>query len=131
MRFLLDTHPIIWDILGDPRLGQETKAILFSREAAIWMSAVSVWEIATKVSVGKLRLGRSLNEVVEWAARRIRSQHLPITVAHALALADLPLHHKDPFDRILVAQARVEGLTIVTADEALFRYDVPTLDARK
>jgi PIN domain nuclease of toxin-antitoxin system len=131
MRLLPDTHTILWDFLDDPRLGQEAKRIIFSRQSSLWLSAASVWEIATKVSIGKLDLGQSLAEFLKQATERLKLRHLPVRAGHAVAISGMPLHHKDPFDRMLIAQAQFEGLTIVTADEAFSKYDVPILDARK
>ncbi len=131
MKLLPDTHTILWDFLDDPRLGDETKRIIFSRQSSLWISAASVWEIATKVSIGKLNLGQSLAEFLQQATERLKLRHLPVRAGHAVAVSDMPLHHKDPFDRMLVAQAQLEGLTIITADDTLFKYDVPILDARK
>jgi PIN domain nuclease of toxin-antitoxin system len=131
MNVLPDTHTILWDFLGDPRLGEASKQILFSRESSIRVSAVSIWEIAMKVSLGKLSLGRPIEEFMERVARHLHFRHLPMTAAHAVAVSRLPFHHKDPFDRMLIAQAQFEGLTIVTADEEFSKYDVPVLDARR
>ena len=121
MKVLPDTHTLLWYLLGDPRVGDQTKEILFSRESSIWVSAVSIWEIALKVSLGKLSLQRSIEEFLEQAAGRIHFQHLPMTAMHAVAVSRLPFHHKDPFDRMLIAQVRLEGLTLITADETLFQ----------
>jgi PIN domain nuclease of toxin-antitoxin system len=124
VRLLLDTNVLIWWLEESPRLGKETRDAI-TGELEIMVSAVSAFEIAAKVAVGKLRAPGDL-------AVQITEQtmiELPVTVRHGLAVGQLPMHHRDPFDRLLIAQARCEGLTIVTADRAFAAYDVPVLPA--
>jgi PIN domain nuclease of toxin-antitoxin system len=127
-RILLDTHVWLWWFAGDKRLGPETTALI-KAAAQVRFSAASAWEIAIKRSIGKLVM-RSEVDVSRELARDGFSE-LPISIAHADALRSLPNPHRDPFDRMLVAQAQVEGLAIVTADAAIAQYDVPIVDARR
>lgn len=125
MRLLLDTHVVLWALTDDPSLSRDGRAAISEGRNQIFMSAVSAWEMSIKRSLGKLRVPDDL--VAQLG--RARVDHLDVTVAHALAVGDLPHHHRDPFDRLLVAQAMVAGLTLVTRDAEIRRYDVPTLMA--
>lgn len=123
MKLLLDTHALIWFLDRDERLGESAKRHLTDDTNRVLLSAVVVWEISLKRSLGKLAfpddyLGQLLGEGV---------QSLPINVAHAAAVEHLPWHHRDPFDRMLIAQASVEGAAVVTRDEAMQPYDVATI----
>ena len=119
MAYLLDTHVLIWDTLGDPRLWDEHRLIMNSDER-LFVSVASLWEIEVKIKVGKLALNEEFSEGVLQDPFEI----LSIDPAHALAAGRLPLHHRDSFDRMLVAQAQIEGLSILSADPALRAYDV-------
>ena len=127
---LLDTHVLIWWLEQSPRLGPETKKTLLSPSARPAVSAASIWEMSVKAAIGRLHLVDPLETWVpklrEWGV-----QELPISFEHATAVGNLPLYHNDPFDRMLVAQAQCEGLTIVTADPAITAYEVRTIDASK
>lgn len=127
MRLLLDTNVLLWWLAGGARLGaQAYNAIADARNVA-FVSAASGWEIAIKVGLGKLDVPP---DVAAWLPAEIDSQrfsHLPIALRHALAVEQLPLHHRDPFDRVLIAQAQLEGLTIVTGDEQMTACSVPLI----
>ncbi|HCA86489.1 MAG TPA: PIN domain nuclease [Streptomyces sp.] len=123
MRLLLDTHVVLWWLADNPELSGELKDTL-DREADAYVSAVSPWEIAIKQSIGKLRGPDDLAERV----RDSEFNRLPVTAAHAVRAGRLPMHHKDPFDRMLVAQAQAEGLTLVTRDKWVQQYGVPLLE---
>lgn len=125
MRLLLDTNALIWALLDDPSLTREARAAIGERGNHVAVSAASIWEISIKHRAGKLR--PPVDDVVGDLARRFSM--LPITAEHAWAAGQLPLHHRDPFDRILVAQAQLEGLTIVTRDPKIARYQVAILPA--
>jgi PIN domain nuclease of toxin-antitoxin system len=122
VKLLLDTHILIWALEGRTLL-PEASARIANRSSTVYVSAASAWEIAIKRALGKLRAPDDLEEQV----RRARFVPLPVTIAHGLAVGTLPDLHADPFDRLLVAQARVEGLTLVTRDARLHAYDVSVL----
>ena len=125
MKVLVDTHVALWALSGDPRLSRRGRAILDgSVSASRFLSLASVYEIAVKVSIGKLALGKPLPALYAAFATDLGLVQLPISSAHCVALATLPMHHRDQFDRMLVAQAREEGLALVTADPLLSAYDV-------
>lgn len=124
MRLLLDTHVVLWLLLGERhRVGPVATAALQDSAEGVLLSAVSVWEIAIKRSLGKL----SLEDRWLSALHALDLDHLPVTSTHAAAVESLPWLHRDPFDRMLVAQSRVEEATLVTADVAIARYEVATL----
>jgi PIN domain nuclease of toxin-antitoxin system len=130
MSLLLDTHVLIWWLEDSRRVGAHTRAQLSHRTASIWVSAVSIWEISIKTGLGRLKVKKTGPEsIVALIDRGV--QMLPIDFRHATAVADLPHHHADPFDRMLVAQAQCEGLTLVTVDPQIMAYDVPTLDSSR
>jgi len=124
MSLLLDTHIALWAIAGDATLDQEFLDRL-RHDPDIFLSPVSLWEITIKQATGKLTGPADLAERV----RDIGFRELPVTYAHAIAAGGLPPHHRDPFDRMLVAQAAVEGMTLVSRDESIARYDVDILQA--
>ena len=118
MRLLLDTHVLLWAVLNDPRLtSAQARAI---SEGEVYLSSASVWEIGIKRAIGKLAVPDDLFDIAVDAGCR----PLPISWTHAAAAAALPLHHSDPFDRMLIAQARCEGLSLVSSDAKLRAYDV-------
>ena len=123
MNLLLDTHVLIWWDEGRRLAGTARRAI----EAAdsVYVSAASAWEVAIKVGLGRLRPTRTVEE----AAEESGFLELPVTFRHAERVAGLPAHHRDPFDRLLIAQAEVEGLTLVTRDPVFGRYAVERLEA--
>ena len=122
MSLLLDTHVFLWWRENSPRLREPTRRAI-ARADDVWISAASAWEIAIKTRIGKIRAPASIEQGVEESGFR----RLLIDFAHAAGIADLPLHHRDPFDRMLIAQARVEGLTIVTHDRRFEPYGVGIL----
>ena len=117
MKLLLDTHVILWWQRDDRRLNKAARRAIGGADI-VWVSAVSAWEVSIKVALGRLRLSEPFGVLL--AADDFRE--LPMTLAHAEALGALPRHHADPFDRALVAQANVEGATIVTHDRAFAPY---------
>ncbi|MFN7921544.1 MAG: type II toxin-antitoxin system VapC family toxin [Bryobacteraceae bacterium] len=118
MRFLLDTHILLWWLDDSKALPAEARRLIADPENAIFVSAASIWEISIKQSLGKLDLPNRFDEVLAQSD----FEPLPVRAEHARATRELPLIHRDPFDRMLVAQARVEGLTLLTADPAVARY---------
>ena len=125
MRLLLDTHALLWWLADDPALSEPARAAIMNEANAVYVSAASAWEIAIKAAAGKLVAPGDL----EAQLRHHRFDPLPITLNHALAAGALPNHHQDPVDRMLVAQAMAEGLTIATRDRRIPRYGVATLGA--
>jgi len=124
VNLLLDTHVLLWALASPRRLAPQAAAAIRSPKNRVWFSAASTWEIAIKASLGKIKA--DVREVAR-AAADADFEELAISVAHTLRVRGMPEHHRDPFDRILVAQAWEEGLTIVTRDPALAAYGVPTL----
>jgi PIN domain nuclease of toxin-antitoxin system len=129
VRLLLDTQAWLWMISRPERFSSSTRSILDSREHELLLSAASSWEIAIKYSRGRLPLPRPASEYVPAFMDRTGVSGLAVEHAHALAVSSLPHHHADPFDRLLIAQARVERLKIVTADPQFARYDVEIIAA--
>lgn len=123
MRALLDTHAFLWGIAGDRRMSQRAREI-FIGPSNLLMSIASIWEILIKVQVGKLNLPPPAAPYIIRKLSESRIETLPISVDHLVALGRLPLHHRDPFDRILIAQSIEEGLPIITADPFFSRYPV-------
>jgi len=123
-RYLLDTHTFLWMRHAPDRLGATAREICGDVESSLHLSLASGWELAVKLSLGKLQLADPLRLVLEEARTRAGIAPLSITEAHVLRVEHLPYHHRDPFDRMLVAQAMVEGLTLLSKDSALDAYDV-------
>jgi PIN domain nuclease of toxin-antitoxin system len=126
VRLLLDTNALLWLLAGDPRLGAQARQQV-DTAAELVVSAASLWEIAIKVSIGKLAALPGLPAVLAEAGVR----RLGIEDEHLRRLESLPWHHRDPFDRLLIAQAQAEALTVLTADPAFGDYAVPARDARR
>ena len=130
MKLLLDTEALLWWKEGSRKLGIRARRAIETDAAVVRVSAVSAWEIALKSRSGRLVLREPLHRWMPGDLERNGFVMLDVTVEHAVAVASLPDHHDDPFDRLLIAQARQEGLTMVTADPAFDDYDVSVLDAR-
>lgn len=120
MQLLLDTHVLLWSLAGDDRLGDRAVDLIEDGRNVVYVSAASIWEISIKRSLGKLRVPGDVPTEVD-AASFIR---LPISFEHAVEVAALPDLHADPFDRMLIAQARTDRLTLMTDDALMQRYDV-------
>ena len=123
MRLLLDTHALLWRQQGDRRLNARARRAIAGADS-VFVSAASLWEIVIKAQLGKLQA--SLDAVFDLPADGFRE--LPIRGIHARVAGELPPHHKDPFDRMIAAQAQVEDLTLVTSDDVFRKYGVRTLD---
>ena len=126
MRLLLDTHAFLWWIEDDSALGSSARAAINVPTNPVYVSAASAWEIAIKRAKGTLEAPRG--DVAAWIAAEGFAE-LDITVRHGTAAGALPLHHRDPFDRVLIAQAQLEEMTLITADPALAAYDVALIPA--
>lgn len=127
MKLLLDTHTLLWLVENDPNLSVAAVNILVDPDHELLLSPATYWELAIKISIGKYRLADPLSDYIEEAIRLYGLTILPITVAHAEAVASLPYHHKDPFDRLLIAQSIVEDVGVVSSDEAFDAYSVTRL----
>lgn len=125
MKLLLDTHAFLWWLADDRALGAKARAEIQDPANFVFVSAATAWEIAVKRAAGKLE---ARGDIAGWIGRSGFGE-LPIEVAHAVASAELPRHHTDPFDRLLIAQARLEEMTLVASDELIEKYQVSLLDA--
>lgn len=122
-RLLLDTHAFLWWLSDDPALPAAAKNAICDGQNEVYISAATSWEISIKKSLGKLKAPDNIAVIVE----KERFLRLPITLCHGDIAGQLPLHHSDPFDRMLIAQARAEGLIIVTCDQNINQYEIYTL----
>jgi PIN domain nuclease of toxin-antitoxin system len=125
MNLLLDTHVLLWWLDDHPTLSKKARAAIAAGENLVFVSAAVIWEIRIKQALGKLEIPRSFRRVLDDQSFEM----LNITIEHAHAIGDLPAHHRDPFDRMLVAQTKVEGLTLVTRDIRLKKYKIPLIEA--
>ncbi|HSS30718.1 MAG TPA: type II toxin-antitoxin system VapC family toxin [Nitrospiraceae bacterium] len=122
MKVLLDTHAFLWAITDESRLSTKARAVIANADS--WFSVASVWEVVVKVQSGKLSLPQPVGEFLTSELALSRVQILPIALNHVLRVESLALHHRDPFDRILIAQSLEEKLPLVTADPLFDRYRV-------
>lgn len=123
MRYLLDTHSLIWFLEGDNRLSVTAKDIFNDDNADIYLSIVSLWEMAIKISLGKLKLSQSLEQVIDTLEQQSISL-LSVKPAHVLAVLNLPFEHRDPFDRLLIGQSLVENMKFLSNEALFLRYGV-------
>lgn len=124
MKVLVDTHTFIWALLQDHRLSPKSKHVLTSDESELYFSLASLWEIAIKMKTGKLNAIGSSVSYIRDEMDAFGMQLLPIRYEHILQLEMLPVHHSDPFDRLLIAQAITESLPILTADQKFALYPI-------
>ena len=124
-RLLLDTHAVLWAMEDNPRLDSNARRAIVDPRNEVFVSAASAWEIAIKRALGRVRAPDNLGDEVVAAG----FSELAVTIFHGELAARLPLYHRDPFDRMLVAQAQAEGLVIVTADPRIMEYTVRTMSA--
>jgi PIN domain nuclease of toxin-antitoxin system len=124
MRLLLDTHVWLWLVAAPERLSRDARDRLELSDTRLFLSAASGWEMSIKQQLGRLELGGPAERVIPELMLRSDVTPLPITHLHGLRAGALPPHHRDPFDRMLIAQAQLEGLPIMTADAAFAAYDV-------
>ena len=127
MRLLLDTHTLLWFISNDPQLSSDAKGQIEHLDNIKYVSVVSLWEIAVKVSINKLTLPKPFEESFPQQLEENGFELLPVAFPHLYKILTLPFHHRDPFDRLLVAQAMVENMTLVTRDTNIPKYPVNTL----
>jgi PIN domain nuclease of toxin-antitoxin system len=122
MRLILDTHTLLWFLAGDPRLSAQARNLIADMGNQVATSVASLWEIVIKVSLGKLTLASPFAELIPEQLARNDIDVLPITIQHLATLGGLPFHHRDPFDRLIIAQAISEGLPVVTSDARFSEY---------
>ncbi|MCM0593370.1 MAG: type II toxin-antitoxin system VapC family toxin [Gloeotrichia echinulata DVL01] len=127
MKLLLDTQCWLWWFAQPERLNEQVITHIADENNELWLSVASVWEIGIKVALGKLPLPEPIDSYISSRMVQLGTGSLQITAPHALQAAALPLHHRDPFDRMLVAQAQMEDMTLVSADGIFQKYDVPIL----
>jgi PIN domain nuclease of toxin-antitoxin system len=127
MRLLLDTHTFLWFITADPKLSSTAERAIRNGGNQPLLSIASVWEIAIKVGIGRLPIPQPLRTFIPEQLRSNRIGLLPIELRHTFEFAELPLHHRDPFDRLLIAQAISEDVPLVSADDAFNTYPVQRL----
>lgn len=127
MKLLLDTHTFLWFIGGDPKLSLAAQAAINDPGNESYISAATPWEIAIKTSLGKFTPVQPLDVLLPTQIAGNGFTLLPIQLSHAIAVAKLPFHHRDPFDRMMIAQSMVEGMRMVSADSAFDSYGLPRL----
>lgn len=128
MKCLLDTAPFLWMLFDDQsHISEKAMAIMADKRNTLILSAASTWEIAIKYSLGKLKLKSPPSKWLYSLIDKMDVQPLPIHMRHTLALAAMPYHHKDPFDRLLVAQAKQEQLAVITPDAMFSKYGIKTI----
>ena len=124
MKFLLDTHTFLWFVLNQPELSSVARDLIINPNHDILLSPATYWEIAIKISIGKYRLHGSYEAWMNQQLPTNTFEILPITIAHAATIINLPFHHKDPFDRLLIAQAIIENIPIISTDRIFDSYPV-------
>ena len=127
MRLLLDTHALLWWLFNDPKLSGSAREVIRNPDNDILVSSASAWEIATKHRLGKLPDADDVVAHLPLYLRKARFTELMVSIEHALAAGSLPRPHKDPFDRMLIAQARFEGVSVITIDTVFKDYGVQVL----
>ncbi len=127
MLLLLDTHAFLWLVAGDPRLSETAARAISNPDARVFVSSATAWEIVIKQRLGKLSLSRPVSEWWDRSIARLNIEVLSVTADDVFAIEPLALHHRDPFDRLLIAQAIRHGLRLVSTDEAFSAYPVETV----
>lgn len=127
MKLLLDTQCWLWWFSQPERLNENVIEQIADETNEVWFSVASVWEMGIKLSIGKLPLPEQIDDYVSTRMIQLGAKSLEITASHALGVAALPLHHRDPFDRMLIAQAQLEDMTLVSADSTFNQYEVSLL----
>lgn len=127
MKLLLDTHAFLWWVEGTPALGRRARAAVANPDNEVFISIASCWELAIKLSLGKLRLTQRLDRFIPEQLTLNGFSLFAVELRHVVGVADLPFHHRDPFDRLLVAQALQDQLAVVSADRVFRRYGVTVI----
>lgn len=123
MKCLLDTHTLLWYLEDNPKLSAKAKQIITNPQNLVFVNIVSFWEIAIKFSIGKLQLSKPIIELIT-ETKRLRIEVSPVEEIYILQIQDLPLHHRDPFDRMLIAQSLSENIPIISIDELFDLYSI-------
>jgi PIN domain nuclease of toxin-antitoxin system len=124
MRFLIDTHVFLWFLAGDTRLNKKVRGLITASENEIWLSIASLWEIAIKTSIGKLALSKPFAELIPQQLTDNDITVMPISLEDLNIIVNLPLHHRDPFDRLLTAQAINRGMPLISDDGNFAAYPI-------
>jgi PIN domain nuclease of toxin-antitoxin system len=127
MKALLDTHVFLWWIMDDPQLSDRSRELITNRNNIFFLSAASGWEIMIKARLGRLQLPKNPQRFISEQLSLNNIESLPVQMSHALHTITLPDHHRDPFDRILIAQAQLEKLAILSADPQIIKYEVKVI----
>ena len=127
MKLFLDTHVLIWFALGSDKLSQTAEELIYDRQNELWLSVASIWEMQIKIQLGKLKLDLALPDLIDSQRKVNNLKILSIELFHIWALDGLPNHHKDPFDRILIAQAIAEKAPVLSIDSVFDNYPIQRL----
>lgn len=127
MRILLDTHTFIWFIIDDPRLSEYSARLIEDTSNDVFVSVATLWEMAIKVSLGKLHLEKTFDQLIPSQLQVNKFTILPVEINHLHQLVSLPWHHRDPFDRLMIAQSMTESLPILSRDPAFDYYGIRRL----
>lgn len=127
MQLLLDTHSFLWFVGGDERISEKAKEAIADLENEAFLSVASLWEMAIKINIGKLKLPHPFEDLIPDQLSRNEIKVLDAQLPHLARYIELPLHHRDPFDRLIAAQAQEEKMTVVSKDEVFESYDVKLL----
>jgi PIN domain nuclease of toxin-antitoxin system len=127
MNLLLDTHAFLWFIAGNSSLSRKARAAIEDQNNGVLLSVASLWEIAIKVSLGKITLSESFDKFIPEQLTANGIELIDISVEHTALVANMPFHHRDPFDRLIAAQAKVENIILVSSDEIFDAYEIPRL----
>ncbi len=124
MNYLLDTHSFLWFIAGNAKLSDRTRLLIENTDTQLYLSIASLWELSIKISIGKLFLKEPFEKIIPAQLAQNSIDLLQISIEHTAALIELPFHHRDPFDRLMIAQAQVEQLPIISKDSAFSAYKI-------
>ena len=124
MKILLDTHALLWLITGDERLSETARKTFINSENLLYFSIASLWEICIKKSLKKISLKKGWLQIIQEEMKKNTIQWLPVEIEHCAKVIEIPFHHRDPFDRMLIAQSMSEGLTILSRDSRFKSYTV-------
>ena len=125
--YILDTHALLWFVSGDPKLSPKAKSVIENADNEIALSSAAVWEISIKSQIGKIRLHKELDQLISEILQLYNFTPLAITIPHVIRVNSLPEIHRDPFDRVLVAQSIAENMPLITADPLIKKYKIKTI----